>query len=79
MCLLGYCLYLVVCSNLCLLKVGSCSNDDNFDRIFSVLLCVVFKEFYFVNLFLPRKPQDIAENLRFFFHLFVSFVLEFRF
>ena len=38
------------------LKVGSCPNDDNFVNIFFfILFCVVFKYFYFVNLFLPRK------------------------
>ena len=61
-----------------LLKVGSCPDVDNFVKNFFVLFCVVFKHFYFLNLFLPRKSQDFAENL-YFFCLFISFVLEFRF
>ena len=31
---------------------------------------VVFKYFYVLNLFLPRNPQDFAENSRFFVCLF---------
>ena len=31
-----------------------------------VLFCVVFEQFYFLNPLLPRKPQDFAENSRFF-------------
>ena len=41
------------------LKVGSCPYNDYF---FLVIFCVAFKYFYFLNLFLPRKPQDFAEN-----------------
>ena len=48
------------------LKVGSCPNNDNLSNIFSVLFCVAFKKFYFLNLFLPKKPQDFAENSPFF-------------
>ena len=32
-----------------------------------VLFCIVFKSFHFLNLFLPRKPQDFAENFYFSF------------
>ena len=48
------------------LKVGSCPNNDK--SIF--FLCVSFKLFYFLNLFLPRKPQDFAENSPLFICLF---------
>ena len=64
------------------LKVGSCPNNDNLSNIFFVLFCVAFKKFNFLNLFLPRKPQDFAENspfFVFFFFFFFSFVLEFQF
>ena len=30
-------------------------------------------------MFLPRKPQDFAENSRLFFRLFISYVLEFQY
>ena len=36
-----------------------------------VLFCVVFKQFYFLNPFLSRKPQDSAENLHFLFVYFL--------
>ena len=52
------------------LKVGSCPNNDKSVQFFFVLFCVAFKYFYFLNLFLPRKPQDFAENLPFFVCLF---------
>ena len=61
-----------------MLKVGSFPNDDNFVLIFFVLFCIVIKYFYFLNAFLPRKPQDFVENF-IFFRLFISLVLEFRF
>ena len=49
------------------LKVGSCPTDDIFfSKYFFILFNVVFKYFYFLNLFLPRKPQDFAKNSRFF-------------
>ena len=48
------------------LKVGSCPINENFFQIFFILFCVAFKYFYFLNLFLPRKPQDFAENSRVF-------------
>ena len=47
-------------------------------KFFFVLFCVVFELFYFLNLLLPRKLLDFAENLHF-FCLFISFVSEFRF
>ena len=53
-----------------ILKVGSCPNDDNFVQIVFILSHAVFKYFYFLNLFLLRKPQDFAEILRFFVCLF---------
>ena len=53
------------------LKVGSCPNHDNFVQIFFfIMFCVVFKYFYFLNLFLPRKQRDLDENSRFFICLF---------
>ena len=64
-----------------LLKVGSCPNNDNCVELFFGLFYVVFKlfyQFYSLNLFLPRKLQDFAENSSL-FRLFVSFLLEFRF
>ena len=39
-------------------------------KYFFILFFVVFKYLYFLNLFLPRKLQDFAENLRFFVCLF---------
>ena len=53
-----------------ILKVGSCPNGDIFVQIFFILFCVVFKYFYFLNLFLPRNPQDFAESSCFFICLF---------
>ena len=54
------------------LNVGSCPNDDNFVKTFCPFLCVVFKLSSFLNLFLPRKPQDFADNSCFFVCLFLS-------
>ena len=50
-----------------ILKVGSCPNNDKSVQYFFVLYCVAFKWFYFLNLFLPRKPQDFSENSPFSF------------
>ena len=53
------------------LTVGSCpKSDKSVQLLFFVLFCVAFKQFYFLNLFLPRKLQDFAENSPFFVHLF---------
>ena len=60
------------------LKLGSCPNDDKSIQILFVLFCVVIELFYFLNLLLPRKVHDFAENLRLFFCLF-PLELEFRF
>ena len=49
------------------LKVGSYPNDDNSVQIIFVLFCVVFQQWYFLTLLLPRKQQDFAENSRFSF------------
>ena len=54
------------------LKVASCPNDnDSVLFFFFVCFCVVFEYCYFLNLLLPRKPQDFAENSRFFVCLFL--------
>ena len=59
------------------LKVGSCPNDDNFVQIFWPFL-YSNKMIFFLNAFLPRIPQDFADNPCF-FRLFIPLVLEFRF
>ena len=53
-----------------ILKVDSCPNNDKSVHFFSVLFLVAFKYFYFLNLFLSRKPQDFPENSPFFICLF---------
>ena len=60
----------LVVQTIFILKGGSCPNDDNFVKKI-VLFCVVFKLFYFLNLFLPRKLQDFAENSHCFVCLFL--------
>ena len=52
------------------LKVGSCPESDKSVQLFFVLFCVAFKLFYFLNLLLPRKLQDFAENTPFFVYLY---------
>ena len=64
------------------LKVGSCPTDDvSVQKNTFVNFCVAFKNFCFVNLLLPRKPLDYAENCRFSFVNFLckNNVLEFLF
>ena len=39
-------------------------------KYFLILFCLVFKYIDFLNLILSRKPQDFAENSRFFVCLF---------
>ena len=51
-----------------ILKVGSCpSNDDSVKKNTFVFFCIAFKNFYFLNLLLLRKPPDYAESCRFSF------------
>ena len=52
------------------LKVGSCPKSDKSVQLLFFLFCVAFKQFNFLNVFLPRKPQGFAENSPFFVCLF---------
>ena len=52
------------------LKVGSCPYDDNVVQIYFLSFLCSIQIILFLSLFLPRKPQDFAENLRFFVCLF---------
>ena len=52
------------------LKVDSCPNNDYSVRtLFCPFLCRI-SIIYALNLLLPRKPQDFAENLHFYVCLF---------
>ena len=69
---------MIPCSNIAIvpepkvsLKEGSCPNKDKMVHLFSlVLICAAVKYFNALNLFLPKNPQDLAENLLFFICLF---------
>ena len=63
------------------LKVGSCPNDDDSVKNTYIFCYLVFKNFYFPHLLLPRKPSDYAEKCCFSFINFLctNDVLEFLF
>ena len=59
------------------LKVGSCpTNEDSVKKIclsfFFSFFCIAFKNFFFLNLLLSRKPSDYAENCHISFIYFLS-------